>query len=618
MSPVKTPFRNFASVASGKGLGIAAAFVLLAGVCGNLVTDAKLLPSPHDFGDYVRLVVYAFIKTLKLFSLGLPESGLRENWLLLSARLIGSLLAMTAVFKLIATVFRQDVTAFLASFYRGHVVVLGFGTRNAKFLMGSQTNPNQRPIIVVDSDPDKARLASNLRRTFFFQSDLGIDGSIKPANVANAELILIGAGSDERNLALVRSVGLSRSSAKKAGKVVVTIDDPTLAERCARDPDIARPQNGDELLVFNVAILTARSLLERTPFSDLALSAGQERVHLIMVGLSDASREVVMQFLRISPCTGLGRPQIDIIVSDREMAISRMLERCPNLKFALDPRTSITDDKAPLAWAADIRIHEGDAASVCYDEVLVAGIGRDSLPTAFIVAATDTVENVKIGLALKSAMRATGRYTAPVYVRMTSRSSLEALLTRSKTEGLLSTPGSQYGLRDTSIAAEVIEPFGCFEDICNLDSLDGRRERVAKALHQAYLTRRKTEPLLNIDGSLEPWQNLQETFRQANRRGADHLPVKLLSIGFEGWRTAQDSAALSAAITNSERLEELARLEHMSWRIDRELDGWRYSDQRDDWRMTHPDLVDYAMLTATSKDLDREMIRVAAGVEATT
>lgn len=605
--------KKFAAALSSKALGFAVIFVIIGGMIGNLVDDIAVLSNGSSFSEIARLVIYGFIKALKLFSLGIPEAGVKENWILVVCRLVGSFVAMAALFKLLVTVFRQDVTSFVASFYRNHVVVLGYGTRNACFLTDfSGQRADRRPAVIVDNDPGKAKAFANLGKALFFQSDLSVSSAMTPANVAKAGLILIGAGSDQRNLALARSVVRARSAGAH-GRIILTIDDAALAERCARDSDISRPANGDDLLVFNMATLIARNLLSRTPFSDLALAAGQDRVHLIFAGFSEVVQETIVQFLRISACHGLARPRIDIVASDGKSVINSLLGRAPNLGYAFHDPVRPANDEEPLAWAVDLRIHSGEPAALCYDEALIGAVTSTQGPTALVVATSDAAENVKIGLALKSAMRIDHRLTAPVYVRLTARSSLEALLMRYDRKGSVSAPAGPLGeLRGTENVRDVLEPFGFLEDVCSMEAIGGERERLAKLLHEAYCLKRRGEVGSVEDVSCLPWQSLDETFRQANRRAADHLPVKFISIGIENWNPQQKNDALALAIADAATLESMARLEHASWRIDRELDGWRHGAERDNRRLLHPDLVPYDQLSERSKSYDREMIQVAA------
>jgi len=53
----------------------------------------------------------------------------------------------------------------------------------------------------------------------------------------------------------------------------------------------------------------------------------------------------------------------------------------------------------------------------------------------------------------------------------------------------------------------------------------------------------------------------------------------------------------------------LARMEHDRWMEERTADGWKYGERRDDARMLHPDLRDWAYLSDEAKDKDRNAVR---------
>ena len=53
--------------------------------------------------------------------------------------------------------------------------------------------------------------------------------------------------------------------------------------------------------------------------------------------------------------------------------------------------------------------------------------------------------------------------------------------------------------------------------------------------------------------------------------------------------------------------ESIAENAHEIWALERIDKGWRYGEQRDDIKMLHPDLVPYAELDESEKDVDRQM-----------
>jgi hypothetical protein len=75
-------------------------------------------------------------------------------------------------------------------------------------------------------------------------------------------------------------------------------------------------------------------------------------------------------------------------------------------------------------------------------------------------------------------MRVTQRICVPVYVRVTTRRSLESLLCRY--DGSAPPAEGQFSeLRGGMSILDAIEPFGALEDICDIQALTGAREMLA-------------------------------------------------------------------------------------------------------------------------------------------
>ena len=81
-----------------------------------------------------------------------------------------------------------------------------------------------------------------------------------------------------------------------------------------------------------------------------------------------------------------------------------------------------------------------------------------------------------------------------------------------------------------------------------------------------------TIPILNYipprkerDTALVAWEGLNEFMKDANRWSADHLSVKLRSIGFDG----QNLSVFDKVANDSEFLEKLSEMEHRRWMAER-------------------------------------------------
>lgn len=94
--------------------------------------------------------------------------------------------------------------------------------------------------------------------------------------------------------------------------------------------------------------------------------------------------------------------------------------------------------------------------------------------------------------------------------------------------------------------------------------------------------------------------------RQANVAQAAAIGAKLEAINAA---LIPESAAVPPFRFTNREIEELGELEHERWMRERIARGWRYGDNRDNRRKTHPDLVDWAVLPESEREKDRDSVR---------
>ena len=151
-------------------------------------------------------------------------------------------------------------------------------------------------------------------------------------------------------------------------------------------------------------------------------------------------------------------------------------------------------------------------------------------------------------------------------------------------------------------------PFSAVRDVCTPEILFGfQGDALASIIHDYYRDSIAAQGRL-LDGTPagESWQNLNESYKQASRHQADHVPGKLASIEcFIVHERDSDYFAFTAS-----EAEQLSIIEHDRWSADRYLDGWQYGSQRDNTAKIHPELIAYDDLTDDMKDLDRYAVRL--------
>ncbi len=574
-------------------LAIAAAIVVVMGFTGHLIANFGDLPDA-SLSTRIKVVLDSLLQSMQLFTLSnRPRPGV-DNWFLVIARLGGALVAFGTIGKVLLAVFEKARQRAALGRAKGHVVLAGFGDRGRHFFANLK---GRKAAVLIDTlppvdDVDQGRLIR-------LQGDARDRDVLKQAGLARADALVIGTGSDERNLsiALAALEFIDDQNRKTEFELVVTIDEPLLADAIEREDRIMRPDSRRELSIhlFNPARAAALELLAQPSWLARALRSGQPCVRLAIFGATPVAIEVLMQFLRISPCAGLARPEVHLFGPDSDIR-RNLLARSDNFAAVLDPAHALaSNNPPPLAWAVDLRIHDAVPGQDPMTELLGMLDARQML-TAAVVAAGDSVSNIRISLRLRQALQRLGLPACPIHVYAPIRSNLDTLL---------ATPN-----QDAVIAQSPIEPFGRNDSLCSVGFGERRREKLAREIHEAYRLRRHADSSRpatdSSDESLRPWPALGEKRRHANRRAADHLPVK--------WLSARHLAGLELEPEGfpsewcPEWLEALAAIEHDSWRIGLELDGWRASPLRDDSRMLHTDLVPYAALPERTKDYDRQQV----------
>src|SRR5262249_40475436 len=152
------------------------------------------------------------------------------------------------------------------------------------------------------------------------------------------------------------------------------------------------------------------------------------------------------------------------------------------------------------------------------------------------------------------------RWRAPIYVSQTGAQKFGRLA---------------HSSGDAKRWVDLITPFGAMEESCRWAEIEGAGDEIAETLHAGYLALQGRDAAHGPRraGELD-WAELSETFRRANRRAADHVPVKLASAGFH-----IEGAPLTVAaplLLSEAEITDLARLEHQSWANGQRLAGWRY------------------------------------------
>lgn len=587
----------------GRSLVLAACLAMLLSFVGNLQKNFTAIPEAEQTTERsIKIVLDTVPAAIKVFRTKIRSNPGSEGWLLTIAETLGALVAFAAILALLWAVLKEQIEKLRISFLRRHTVVLGFD-KNARLFLKSKQRPRDRSVVVLDPIASgKIREKAHAADCFHYAGakEAELRNQLTACRVKRSERIIISAGTDTENLELVKEI--SDSDATYPPEVVVTIEDGKLHQQLEENDPFMQCFGTDTVVrLFNYAKTSAVDFLSRVNFSELATQQAQQSVSLLVFGTTAAAAETITHYLRMSPSLLTHKPQITWIVQS-ETDLKRMLSlNYPPLANLLDAK----GDGAPLTWALTLRVYELGEDTAPYSEpALVDLLQAIAPPTAIIVAEDAKVfakTNIQIGTALRQASRRLDALLVPIFVFSPQKSAEDRFLACSEYPADLA-PVSQKKLSKTTSLADILEPFGRSDEVCSWGEVDTAREAFAQHLHKEYLKSRANQADAETmrAASLQPWATLSETYKNANRRAADHLKM----LTFSKSQFAQDSK-----MTVDQIIEILAAFEHDAWRIDRELDGWKHASNRDNGRKLHPDLIPYADLSYEIQEYDRAKVR---------
>jgi voltage-gated potassium channel Kch len=499
---------------------------------------------------------------LRLFPLESGDVRPPVPWELNVARFLAPAVALSAALQALAAVFRDELQALRARFWRGHVVVCGLGEKGR--LIAESFREQGERVLAVERDPSSPQVAAaRARGTVVVAGDAREESVLRRVGAERARYVVAVAGDDATN---ARVAAQTRDlAAQHRGHAVVTalvhVVDADLCDLLAASGVTGGNGERFRLEFFNVFERGAQAWLsEHPPFAD-------DNDHLVVVGSDELARALVVGAARdwlTANSDPTRRPRITLVDRDAETAVELLSLRYP-----------------PLDRLCELVPHAIEVAS---PEFVRAPFFAD--------AATVYVCLEDEGRALAAALSIGQRL----------RRSEVALVVRVARAG---------GLPELVRAYGALETFSLLERTCSAELLAGRtrNEIIAHAMHEEYCRKQAAEgqtPATNP--SMVDWQQLPESLRESNRRQADHVPAKLQAIGcalvpLDDW--SGPTFALSAR-----EVEDLARLEHDRWMAERLLDGWTYAPGPKNLRRKRtPWLIPWEQMPEEQRDYDRNTVR---------
>ncbi len=430
------------------------------------------------------------------------------------------------------------------------------------------TEPVENDLTIIGDGP----LAKTLRRR-----------QHGDASKSGSRLVVIDEGDDARTLdRLRRSLEAPENSGAQFVAQIANADLRRAVETRLHMEQI-RPRPS----LVDAAGLTAEYFIARAGLFKMAMWRNQPRLKVALIGFGALGRALLEEVVLDGVAQGLGTPSIHILTPDVEEARALLRRDMPEIE------ASAQIVVAALKPAALSDATEGPVAQAEGAEPL----------TAILVALEEAGQTLAASAALSELQDRHGLAQAALFIGGPGARRAVALATPRR-------PSNNLGRRISAI--------GGLNSIPNLmDYILVERDSVARRLHEAY----QTQYAGQTQGG-EAWDDLEETYRRANRRAARNLTQKLYAIGVaapedsvrSGFVNQQTHDSLIAPLTQAcvedAVIRGLARLEHERWCSDRRLDGWRFGPARDDLRRLHPSLVPFDSPSLTADEIGKDIAQV--------
>jgi TrkA-N domain len=532
----------------------------------------------------------ALYRALQLFVLNREDPPGTLNWQVQLARFMAPASTLSGVWLALSSMRRQFRLHWRA-WSGDHHLVCGLGRKGMATLRGSA-----HPVIAIERHGEPADVADLDARCVPLLRGSATDRNLLlTAGVRRARRLTIACGNDDEDVRIARlaiqliaehtlrarkptrgNAPTSRAdesgtpSQQEVGPEARTVDiAPHLDDAAARalmrhHVDAVNRRLGMAGLRFQYIDYchqeaAARHLwsthpLDREPIGPKSKSYP----HLVLIGFGRMGQAALRKALVIAHYPNGELLRVDIFDAHANKLWRHFCGRHPNF-----------DDRS-LPPVAEVNLHEGNVIDR-QQLAAIAEIAQNEHGQVTIVVAVDT--EAEAALIVSRLPQVVAEREVPVCVRVEGPGGLAELMA-DRLEPLSGEPPHRKRPR--------VHLFGYIEATVPTPELIAKGDALAEALHAKYLQRSGTKPPQRR--SHLPWPQLDEEFRESNRRAADLVPVLFRSFGYVivaaarmTPEQARDRLHPDAGLP-AEMVHFMKQVEHFSWYTERYLAGWTRPD----------------------------------------
>ncbi|MCB0670190.1 MAG: NAD-binding protein, partial [Saprospiraceae bacterium] len=409
------------------------------------------------------------------------------------------------------------------------------------------------------------------KKGYLISGDATVTQVLKKARVDQASHIYLVSGEDPVNIEScleIYKICEKKKSSKKYLQCILHLQQPEFVNSMKDYPWVKDMNDAITLKIFNVFENCARHFLQQNPldFKEGISFGSRARVQLFIFGFGKNGEALALETgMNGHYANGL-KPRIIVVDRQNEHRKSEFLESYPDFEEYCDLHYIVS---------------EGDSPQLINH--LLPFLKEPETLNTFVICFGNKTQNLMLSQQIEK-MIPSGN--CQIFAR--------TFLTDTELSKINETKVRSYGLPQYTSETEAI--FG--------ESLD----ELAKALHEEYLQDQMKKPNFGKKEAHKPWPELDEVYKDSNRRAADHIAVKLRAIGCE---IVSSEDPRSSFKLSPEELEILAQLEHRRWLAERQLTGWTYADipQSDPKKKESPYILPWSQITKDIRDYDRDAVR---------
>ncbi len=505
-------------------------------------------------------------------------------WELGAARFLAPAVAGYTAIQAFLAVFREQWRILGLRLIRNHVVVSGLGETGLRLAQNFLDRGFRVVVLEENAENPRVSLAREEGAAVLI-GDARDRNLLRRAGVPKAKHLVSVCADDGANAEIAfQARDLVRTRQGAALSAFIHVVDLELCNFLSGAELVAAGPPAFRMEFFNVQERAARLMLDAyPPFGDDVRPADRAP-RILIVGLGKMGRSLLVQAardwwmrrnrdgakLRVCVIDQAAAAKLEVL----RLQYRRLDEAC-EFDIRPLPKNAPEFERGDFLFDAGGRLDVG-AVYICFDD------------------------DVHVVVSALTLLRKTRPHDVPIIMRM------------SRDAGLATLVEDQGGARDFNR----LHVFGVLDRTCRLETLlGGRRETIARAIHENYARRRREAGETRADNpSLAAWEDLPPYLRESNLEQADHVETKLAAVGC-GLRALTDWAAGSLESLPEEvkqvfDVERLARMEHDRWREERRRRGWIFaSGPKDPAGKKTPYLVPWEELPEEIRGYDREAVR---------